>query len=300
MPRLTVRSVSSQVVKWLGQEPSAGSVLAVHSRACNLVTGWREVISLVAPEIGDGPLNIVLGAWPGLLGSVRIGAQVTLGLDEIVLNAGSGAIELGLDGAVAWEPSPDWEDLRSRRAVIEASRMPLAALCLGHDPGNVLLSLLGAPSPDLGRAAMLVERIRVAVAKLEAGWRGDEGALVEGAAALAGLGDGLTPAGDDFLVGMMLWAWLAHPTPASFCRALAQAAAPRTTALSAAFLRAAARGQCGAAWHGLLAALAEGKAQEIKPAAQRVLAFGANSGLDALIGFLYLSWDKEDACRTKR
>ena len=57
---------------------------------------------------------------------------------------------------------------------------------------------------------------------------------------LAGLGDGLTPAGDDWLVGMMLWAWLAHAAPRRFCQVLSDAAVPRTTTLSAAFLQAAA------------------------------------------------------------
>jgi hypothetical protein len=97
----------------------------------------------------------------------------------------------------------------------------------------------------------------------------------------------LTPGGDDFLCGAMLWAWLAHSRPGSLCHAIARSAAPRTTTLSAAFLWAAARGECSAAWHRLLEALAEGNGVGIAQAGQGVLARGATSGADTLAGFLW-------------
>jgi hypothetical protein len=271
--------------------------LAVYARACNLVTGQGDVIALVAPEIGDGPLNIVLGDGLGLLSQARAGMQVQCEPDRLVLDAAGtehrdacrGGIAVGLESADTWEPCPDWAGLRARRTGIEGSLAPLAALCLGYAPDNVLLSLLGSPSPEHGRAAIVVGRFREAAAHLEAGWRGNEDRLRKAGAALAGLGDGLTPAGDDWLAGVMLWAWLAHPTPRRFCRILSRAAVPRTTTLSAAFLKAAASGQCSVAWHRLLATLAEGRRSGVAEAAQGVLVHGASSGLDALIGFFYLS-----------
>jgi hypothetical protein len=123
---------------------------------------------------------------------------------------------------------------------------------------------------------------------LRAGWTYDMAQLQEGAIRLAGLGRGLTPSGDDFLTGVMLWAWLAHVKPHSVCRALVDAAADRTTTLSAAFLRAAARGECMAAWHRLLFALSEGSDEELAAAVGTVLAYGATSGTDALAGFLWM------------
>ncbi len=128
----------------------------------------------------------------------------------------------------------------------------------------------------------ILTRARQAVAALLAGpqgWR-------QGVLGLAGLGGGLTPAGDDWLNGLMLWAWLAHPAPARFGRHLVALAAPRTGALSAAFLRAAARGECSAPWQRLLAALSQGERTGIASAAQAVLARGATSGADTLAGFL--------------
>jgi hypothetical protein len=94
-------------------------------------------------------------------------------------------------------------------------------------------------------------------------------------------------------MGAMVWAWLTHPTPEALCQALAETAAPRTTALSAAFLRAAARGECHADWHTLLAALSAGpdaaETVNISMAVQHILSHGATSGADGLAGFLYLS-----------
>jgi hypothetical protein len=127
---------------------------------------------------------------------------------------------------------------------------------------------------------------------LRAGWDGDGERLQEGVTGLAGLGGGLTPAGDDFLSGAMLWAWLAYPTPASLGRAIVETAAPRTTTLSAALLRAAAQGECSAPWHALLAALGAeadtGQEARIAAATGEILAHGATSGADTLAGFLYM------------
>jgi hypothetical protein len=96
----------------------------------------------------------------------------------------------------------------------------------------------------------------------------------------------------------MIAAWLAHPDPRSACRVLLDAAAPRTTVLAAAFLGAAADGQCTPAWHRLLDALAQppGDAESqgapagdpLTAAVQDVLSFGHTSGADMLAGFLLL------------
>jgi len=56
-----------------------------------------------------------------------------------------------------------------------------------------------------------------------------------------------------------------------------------------ALLRSAREGMFGEAWHILLAALRQGKADEVRRAADRVLGFGGTSGADALSGFLAVS-----------
>jgi hypothetical protein len=163
-----------------------------------------------------------------------------------------------------------------------------------HDaPADSLLAVLAtgngrARSEPGSCASILVAIAREASDILQAGRDGDLAYLQHQAVQLAGLGAGLTPSGDDFLCGVMLWAWLSLPQPDPFCRTLAKIAASRTTVLSGAFLRAAAEGQCDARWHRLLHVLATGAEDELEGAARAILAHGATSGADTLAGFLWL------------
>ncbi len=310
------RSISRPVrerLHWLHESQSAARVLAVFERACDLITHDGDVVALVTPQIGDGPLNVVVNGAAGLFARVDPGAPVTLEGERLWV----GGLGVDLGRAVVWEPRPNWDALRARRAAI-TSRLPLLrALCLRRAPAGSLLALLEAAPPsgesrkpcfsgaiptEAGPPPGVLDVLPMAqeaAESLRPGWGGDLERLQEGAAGLAGLGSGLTPAGDDFLTGAMLWAWLAHPAPGPLCHALVEVAAPRTTTLSAAFLRATARGECSAPWHALLAALTLPPASggtggvaetEIKAAVQDILAHGATSGADSLAGFLYLSW----------
>ena len=283
---VVARSISRPVRERLHGGRFDGRVLAVFEHACDLITHDGDVVALVTSQVGDGPLNVVVDGGAGLFAEVNLGAPVTLGgrggVTPPLLCVGN--LEVGLERATVWEPCPDWEALRSQRGAI-VSRLPLLrTLCLSCAPAGSLLALLEAPQPD---DAPVLSAAREAAESLRLGWEGNLEYLREGAAGLAGLGSGLTPAGDDFLTGVMLWAWLAHPTPGPLCRTLVKVAAPRTTTLSAAFLRAAGRGECGAAWHALLAALSAGTDTEIAAATREVLAHGATSGADSLTGFLY-------------
>jgi hypothetical protein len=150
----------------------------------------------------------------------------------------------------------------------------------------------GRRQSNASREEIVLDRVREATAGLRAGWDGEIPQLQAGAASLAGLGGGLTPAGDDFLTGVMLWAWLAHPTPERFCQLVFEAAAPRTTTLSGAFLRAAAGGECNASWHCLLVALKGREPVLLVDAVSDALAQGSTSGADALAGFLWMGLDR--------
>src|SRR5204863_7812126 len=123
--------------------------------------------------------------------------------------------------------------------------------------------------------------------------------LCAGVQKIAGLGPGLTPAGDDFLLGLMAALIMqspprlaAVPAPQAFtannlCTLIGTVAAHQTTRLSATWLRYAAQGEFGAPWHGLAQSLASRRPEPIQQAARRILATGATSGRAALAGFVH-------------
>lgn len=305
-PSLQARSISRSVWRKLRGRPFAARVLAVFERTCVLVTSEGKVIALVLPQVGDGPLNVVLDGAPGDFATIEPGTPAWL--EESSLRVAD--LTVSLDGAVIWDARPDWAGLQAHREAA-AGRLPLLrALALPQAPKGSLLALFSKPSRtapagsldsgpgegceppgaadgDLPQA--IFAKALAGADALRAGWAGEPAQLRAGAAQLAGLGNGLTPAGDDFLTGVMLWSWLAHPTPQHLCQTIVDAAAPRTTTLSAAFLRAAGRGECNGSWHRLLTALAHGGEDRLAEATRGVLSHGHTSGADTLAGFLWMS-----------
>lgn len=106
--------------------------------------------------------------------------------------------------------------------------------------------------------------------------------LAGAAAGLAGLGSGLTPAGDDVLAGILLVGALAGDGAANELVLVANEA--QTHEISRAFLRWAALGQSIAPVHQLLAALTEQDHPLIERAQMAVAAMGSSSGADLLLG----------------
>jgi hypothetical protein len=134
-----------------------------------------------------------------------------------------------------------------------------------------------------------IEVARWPIAALQTGIaRGDLTLCCFGARSLAGLGAGLTPAGDDFLLGAMVAIWSVYPPgeAAALAESMAAQAAPLTTSLSAAWLQAAARGEVAAPWHDLLDGMTAHSRERMLSAAERILNMGHTSGADALAGLI--------------
>ena len=299
---LQARSISRSVWETLNSTSFPGQIIAVYDRACTLTFPDGNVVSLVLPEIGNGPLNIVMtpggfppgAGTPWALAALQPGQEVRL--EDRWLEVGEFAVSL--DGAVTWEPRPNWDRLRTRRQTVTGRLAHLEAFALRLAREDSLLALLehscrpvaslhlapGLATVDESFHSLAFE----AALYLRAGWEGNTAQLQAGAEQLAGLGGGLTPAGDDFLSGVMLWTWLAHPDPQPCCKAMLEAAASRTTTLSAAFLRTAAVGECSASWHRLLVVLEREEVQDLAAAVEGVLSYGHTSGADTLAGFLWM------------
>jgi hypothetical protein len=102
---------------------------------------------------------------------------------------------------------------------------------------------------------------------------------------LIGLGAGLTPSGDDFLVGALglLDALAERKVHAALARAIADVSPASTSALSHCFLRAAAAGHCGEHLHCAVASVISGKPDAAIAAVRNI---GHSSGWDMLAGIV--------------
>ncbi len=164
-----------------------------------------------------------------------------------------------------------------------------------ESPGYKRPAVATAPD-ESGYDSAVTARIQQATNYLLAGLRtGQENEIVRGTELLAGLGVGLTPAGDDFLLGFMARIWLDPVllppdwSASDLCQRIARTAGPRTTRLSRTWLEYAARGQFAEPWHDLVSALAADDTNAIHTTANRILNTGATSGRDAMAGFLIIS-----------
>jgi len=110
--------------------------------------------------------------------------------------------------------------------------------------------------------------------------------------ALVGRGAGSTPAGDDFLIGMLAQAWASVGEQApliGLLRALGERLPSLTTAASVSYLRAATCGEFGSQLTVLVRSLARVPCARALALAARVAGHGVSSGLDTLAGFIAAS-----------
>jgi hypothetical protein len=295
--RRTALAVGSQV-------PCGDFGFRVHSvfgAAMNLaVAGRRGLVTLVDADGDDYPHGIRLAtrerfdAWPApagtpgrregealLLGGAPGGEPLTIGLPAAARATRRAPPRIAPGGRVArgaWAICARRLEARQRE---QATDLRLAGLC-------------GPCPPPTRLGARLAEAARA----LEDGVRGrDAGLAGHAAARLMGLGPGLTPAGDDFLCGLLAALWCASEDGGRDRRfavewgATLAARLDATNVVSATFLECAIAGCFPGAVCGLAAAFA-GRRADHRPgdageALDRLCARGHSSGMDTATGFLF-------------
>lgn len=268
---------------WAARYLKEARPLPVHSvyhRTVNLYAGGR-ILALHPQGILLTPLSAALPlseeAFAQFSAQVSQAGAVTPGGE--CLRAGEAVWQVG--------PPQPWETrLRirltapARQRLLGALRSALqkegpktgglsdAAFCLTPQPGDSL------PTKALREC-------------LRAMWASPSpAARVASACGMIGLGGGLTPSGDDCLVGMLL-AFAAAGQDERFARLAAgvQNGAARTNDISRAYLLCACRREFGEALHRLLQAAQE--AQPLREPIAAALRVGHSSGLDTLNGLAF-------------
>lgn len=248
---MIAQRVTPRVQQWLRNSGSA-RVLHLFEEVCTLANERDEVISLVSPAVGLGPFTAVLTG--DFTSGLDVHQPVTLDGARQTLTVGTLVVD-ARDSAI-WQPKPDWSRLQSADI---AKWPPVSAL-----PSNIAGSLKLTIKGILGNDPMT---------------------CMAGVEGLVGRGSGLTPTGDDVLVGSLygLWVWypqhLRRPRE-EWMEMIVEAAVPRTTTLSANFIEAASDGEAIWQWHDLV----NGCPHSI----DRILSIGHTSGADAWAGFSYI------------
>lgn len=265
-------SVSSSLLAVLPSGSLPLLCLSRHDRACNFVSSNGLLIALVTTAHGNGPFHIVLPNRLPPIPTNNNDLQAQWRPGELSI----GPRQISLQQAAIWQPDlPALENLSTD------------ALSLLREKSSQ-----HPPSPLHSELTTFYPRAQQGIDALQVGFtKGDNAKIQTGVMHLAGLGPGLTPAGDDFLVGLLAalvaYRLQIHEALPTLCPLIVQSATAQTTQLSARWLACAGQGHFGEAWHHLITALNRNGSAAITTAAHRLLTTGATSGVDAMSGFLF-------------
>lgn len=272
MQSINALSVTPEVNDWLSNSRHP-RILHVFDHACNLTNERRDVLSVVSRQIGNGPFNLVIE--DEVLFSDHLNAQ-----SPVSINAGQlhfGDLAITITKADLWSPRPNWEMLHANKDNILNSLINY----------EIASGSLSTQNPSMTRAFTNYQ-LPILQSLISSLGNVDLPSSLAAAQKLAGLGVGLTPTGDDFILGAVLAAWIIHPP--EIARVLAgeitNTAAPLTTSLSAAWLRSAGRGGAGVLWHDFFDALISEDAVTMQESIKKIMSVGHTSGEDAFAGFI--------------
>jgi hypothetical protein len=277
-----------------------GRVEAVFSNACNVLLEDGRLVTLLGRRAGNVAHGIRLSGNPGFEGMLTPGTAAWLDGDR--LSFGDGAIVVTLASARTWRSGLRPGICRSGRK--GKARLRVRELLLeqaARCESDFLCAALGTQQRDTPLAKLVAAILPQLAAASQAGDCDAASALL---ARLVGLGPGLTPAGDDFIVGWLAGLTLEAGASAGFAflramRARVAQLRDKTGSVSRQHLDDA----CALAFSERLSELCVAIARDA-PApmlASRLavqLAVGATSGADAAAGLMVALYGCESAAQT--
>jgi uncharacterized protein DUF2877 len=261
-------------------------VVAVFERSLYLRSG-EVFICVGGPAIGNGPLTLVadtgasfrpadLRLAPGQSASVS-GRRIAIG----------DAVQFTFERCLPWR-APRWPVAAPAARLLDTAAALARRAALEAPPEGFGRPVFRAQGRD-ARQAPLARIARPRIAGFESWLRGAlkldhaPAAWLTAPQDLIGLGYGLTPSGDDFLVGTLalLDALEERDAHAALARTVAAACPAATSPLSCCLLRAAAAGHVGEHLHRAVSSVVSGNVDAAIAAARNI---GHASGWDMLAG----------------
>ncbi|MBO9626989.1 MAG: DUF2877 domain-containing protein [Microbacterium sp.] len=275
-------------------ETVVGAVHSVHDRVVNLRIG-DGLIALADDVLDDAPCTVRMPFH--MLPRVLQGAEARVGADGILVDADGCRLHARLHGDRGWTPPPasggrvPVDAIDAAMTVLDRYR----GLPLQTDLGRASAALLDAGIAELHRtAAILLSAHAASAAMAPSASRPatphDSAAadhVAMAARRLVGLGEGLTPSGDDILTGLAFLSArpaLGLDAMRAPLRTVIGSAGPATSLLSVTTMRAAVEGRGRARLHDLADAVEAGDLRAVEGSAARILEIGHSSGADILTG----------------
>ena len=304
---LKVSSYSTCIAAAVKGLPQRGIIHSTFDAAANILFPADFVLSLNAASSSSQPTpgmpnGLQLTAPPGTFpfSALRAGMPVLFGSQRLHIEAIGCSLDLSL--CSQWNPHierPAVVDMELIRKNKERLREYVSAraemgsswewglvparcglipsyevIDISNDPDNGLAPVLAIPGQDHGDNHFLAFPHIHDMAQF-----------------LCGRGVGLTPTGDDMLVGWMAAGWLLYGPVSSFlaaCQQIVEVAKQQTHMLSQCWLRYAAQGNVALPICRLLDALTRDDESQLLMATDAVLALGATSGYDVIQGILLM------------
>jgi Protein of unknown function (DUF2877) len=254
----------------------SGAIHSLFTRACNIERADGRLLGLVAREVGAVPRGFQL-ATPSSFDFrdyLRVNTSVSCraGLSRFERSA----LVIDLRPASSWRSDLGKFPIASDDSAIAAAWRAAWAVLVEHGGADELAGQADGAIDSLLHAAQ-ARRPKVAFAAISR---------------LIGFGPGLTPAGDDFLVGFLaaLRSTAGNDEPLRAFRAgvaaFVASVAAQTNLISRTYLEAACEGEVSEPLAALAAAIGQADAREALRAAKSALSVGASSGAAASYGFL--------------
>lgn len=192
LPRQVYRVAwARQVGTRVPRTECVGTVLQTYSRACTIALSDEGIVVLLAPSAGMVAHGIRLIEPLAFETAMRSGDSVWLGVDRLTIGR---SLIVQVRAADTWEAelrpgmalSPFAADTAEALRELAAGG-ELLDFMLGRDGQSAICSIVGRVLPTLAVATQC----------------GDVQAALQSLSTLVGLGPGLTPSGDDFIVGLL-------------------------------------------------------------------------------------------------
>ena len=289
MPTVQVRRWSQAAASLVSlQQEVIGQVHSCYARIINVLTPCGRLLTLQGEGMLQAPLGLALATDVAALGT-RLAVGVLVVQDIPMARSDLATLRLRCADTLVWDGRVSAQPELTPSVLSSRAHELASWLCL-HTPGRglapLLLALEQGPTEHLSATNAAVS---AALAPLDTARQAfTVSSLLTLVQALVGLGEGLTPSGDDFLVGLLAVLHVTGFLPCSagssgyaqFCQYVRRG----TTQLSGEFLRCAFAGHFAEPLVMLVRALWAPGTDAWTAHAAILAAVGHSSGVDAMVG----------------